>query len=825
MEPMRTLSAFLFLVLLARAATLTPFTPTLPFTFEENRGQLSHPATHLAADHGWAFDCSAVYRRARDWRGPDYISRLSLPNPNPSCQSFLTFAAPTVAHYYRGPNRAQWVESVQRFNILAYKSVAPGLDWQYQARNNDIEWRWDVAAGVNPASFALKLENVPYSQVNDQGLYVFEFGVIPHPIAIQLKHTIPARWHLDPETKAVSIVVDNREPMAPVSITISLPLTPIPLTNFQATLDPAGRWLVFSSSDALASLDSRSATCSMNLWSYACPGVLAARFSPNGDLLSVTHLSGARYQAPSAIRSDLDGNIYLAGTTYSQEFPVTEDAAQHEYAGPAVMQSNGRSYPGGDAFLAKLYGPNGALISSTFAGTPLTDFPTSFDIDDSGRPALLLSTGSTGFPSPSSNVTFSALRLNEPFSRFDFNVPVDRPNSIRAAGDGSAWLLRSQTAIDHIAATGELLQTLTLPDGLYASSMALAPGPVLWLSASQTTGGTYTAALARLTANSLDIRADWPAGFVESDALGNVSFLASTRTLPVTPDAVLLEPCGEVNYYARLTPDFHFDHGTFLPPAPNPKLSLSPGGRPLINNGATLSLLNLAAPPQPFLACVEHTAPNIHTSLAPASLVTLRGRDIGPALAHDWQLDDTGKIATTLAGVTLTFAGLPAPILRAEPHRIDAIIPYAAPPDKPITMELSRDGQAVASKPLQLAPRSFAVFRIENEDGASNSADNPAKLGSTIRLLASGAGPTDPPGVDGQVGHPVLAVPLARLRTEFFADWLDPIRFQQAPEWTSGIMEAVFQLPATAPDGASSALLLLELGGNFTHNFPTIYFR
>lgn len=833
---MRTLSVFILFTLPAASATLTSFTPALPVAFEENRGQLSHPATHIAADHGWAFDCSSIYHRARDWRGPDYIPRIALDGANSVCQPSMALAAPTVAHYYRGPDRARWVESVQRFNILAYKNVAPGLDWQYQARGNAIEWRWDVTAGIDPASFSLRFENIDSVYTLDQGLASDHFGLLPHPVALQLNRTLPARWQYDRETKAARIVVDGRTPQAPVSLTIALPLVYLPVTGFKGAVDSAGNWLVLASSDTLASLDARSQTCVISMWNYPCPDLIVARFSPSGDLLSESHLSGSRYEAPSAIRSEPGGNIYVTGTTYSTDFPVTEDAAQREYAGPADMQLYRRWYPGGDAFVVKFYGPTGTLIHSTFAGGPLSDSPRSLDVDNDGRPTLLVYAQDGSYPTP--NLSISAVHLNEPFSRFDFYLDSPGALSIRAGLDGSVWLLRttwdgvvSHSSVDHISPVGDLLETLTLHDGLTATSFAVAPGPVLWFSGTQPSGQSYRPVLARLSLGGLDVRSGWPGGDVATDAQGNLSLLTGSyptldNPLPVTDDAVLPEPCSSSLYFARFTPRFELEYATFLLPANLPVLVLSPEGQPAISDWTTISLLTLDAPAHPFLACVGHTASNVHGSLAPASLITLRGRDIGPALAQDWQLNEAGRIATALGGVQLTFAGIPAPLLRVERNRVDAIIPHAAPSDEPIPMLLTRDGREVDTRQMQLSPRSFTVFRIYNEDGTVNSAEHPARLGSVIRLLGSGAGPLDPPGVDGQVGHPVLAVPKARLTAEVGRATLEPLRFQQAPDWPSGVMEALFRLPEEPPyTNSVSAGLYLNLDGWRTPQFLDIYYQ
>jgi hypothetical protein len=78
----------------------------------------------------------------------------------------------------------------------------------------------------------------------------------------------------------------------------------------------------------------------------------------SGPVFSAT-LGGSGQDFALAVTSDAQGNTYVAGLTYSPDFPVTPQAFQTKFGQTC------------DAFVAKL-GPDGKVIWSTYLGGILT---------------------------------------------------------------------------------------------------------------------------------------------------------------------------------------------------------------------------------------------------------------------------------------------------------------------------------------------------------------------------------------------------------------------------------------------------------------------
>ena len=144
--------------------------------------------------------------------------------------------------------------------------------------------------------------------------------------------------------------------------------------------------------------------------------------------------------------------------------------------------------------------------------------------------------------------------------------------------------------------------------------------------------------------------------------------------------------------------------------------------------------------------------------VAPGEIVTLIGAGIGPAVAVQ---PASSPSSLSLGGTSVLFDGNPAPLLYAGPNQINAIIPYGVSGQDVTQMLVMSAGQLIAGFPLPVTLSAPAIFTVDasgvgpgailNQDSTVNSPSNPANRGSAVALFATGAGQTNPPGVDGQV--------------------------------------------------------------------------
>ena len=112
----------------------------------------------------------------------------------------------------------------------------------------------------------------------------------------------------------------------------------------------------------------------------------AAKLNAAGNaLIYSTYLGGAGNDSGNAVAVDAAGNAYVAGDTYSANFPVS-GGYQGSYAGRQ------------DAFVSKLNATGSSLIWSTFLGGPGDETAAALAVDASGNVFAAGTTNSTNFP-------------------------------------------------------------------------------------------------------------------------------------------------------------------------------------------------------------------------------------------------------------------------------------------------------------------------------------------------------------------------------------------------------------------------------------------
>ena len=181
--------------------------------------------------------------------------------------------------------------------------------------------------------------------------------------------------------------------------------------------------------------------------------------------------------------------------------------------------------------------------------------------------------------------------------------------------------------------------------------------------------------------------------------------------------------------------------------------------------GPSAALFRLSPNPnaQTFpLACIGSAASLAQGPIAPGELVELLGSGLGPQQGIQTGATPQTPYPTQAGGVTVTFDGEPAPLLWVQDGQINTIVPWSlAGPTTEICVTYNTVAtNCLSSAVVEAAPGVFTIDGTHavalNQDGTLNSAANPAALGSTVTIFATGLGPIDPPQADGALAEPPL---------------------------------------------------------------------
>jgi uncharacterized protein (TIGR03437 family) len=229
-------------------------------------------------------------------------------------------------------------------------------------------------------------------------------------------------------------------------------------------------------------------------------------------------------------------------------------------------------------------------------------------------------------------------------------------------------------------------------------------------------------------------------------------------------------------------------------------------------------------PNQPRIA--DHSVVNAASfrdgAVAPGELVTIFGSNLGPNKLIGYQLTASHLLSTALAETRVLFDGIPAPLLYVRNDQVGAIVPFAVSDETSTQVVVEHNGVPSGTLTTPVAKSAPGLFTASatgkgqaaalNEDMSLNSASHPAAPGSIVVLYATGAGETNPAGVDGEVDGKILPNLVLPVSVTVDGKAAKVLYAGTAGGAVAGLVQVNFQLPDGIHSGAIPVVLHIGEG-------------
>ncbi len=429
----------------------------------------------------------------------------------------------------------------------------------------------------------------------------------------------------------------------------------------------------------------------------------------------------------NALTFDSSGNIYMAGTTGSLTYPTTPGTYQPTFPAfqTCVAPCMG-TFQGPNQYVTKLDSTGTKMIFSTAVSGTGNTINEGLAVDAAGN-VYLTGLAGAGYPytvpAPTAPLAPALDLLATPALPFLSKLDPNGQKllySVPVGGVGVKW-----TPMEMLTSA---VCSVNIPTMMLQPALpALANVPSGCFLPATTNGKSAYAAQVDSSGNVLG-----------SQFIGGSTLLLSGVALSGTT----LWMTGATNL-----PDF--------PSSPN--ALASPNLTPLPIPSAYLGAVNFSEsqPPAgtPQIGCIVDAADLEPAGpIVPYQILTIFGSGLGPATPVIATDDST----TSLGGVSVTFGSLPAPLLYVSPNQINLAVPVVNEDQSGTVIEVTVNG--VSSPPLQfpvafanpslfVVPGSYSSQFEEfeavalNANGSTNSANNPAQLGSVISVFVNGLSP------------------------------------------------------------------------------------
>jgi len=367
-----------------------------PFYFEANEGQVDERVQYFArGSEGSLFLTSreAVFDLRASGKPNGGVVRMGLHGAR---QAKARGAEPAGVgvRYFHGKDPSKWNPDVATFKKVEYAQVYPGIDLVYYGTDGALEYDFQVAPGADPENIALSFSGQQGMEIGADGALTIHAGERDlrqePPVAYQehdgQRRKVDARFALDGENQ-VRFALADYDPSLPLVIDPKLVFSTFLGGNGMEkgtgiALDSAGDVYVtgttfsgtFPVTDDAAQPEA-----------FGGSEAYVAKYAADGALIYSSFLGGSSFETSGGIAVGADGQIYLTGATFSDDFPVTADSAQ-----PDTELS-------WDAYVARL-DPSGFVTYATFLGGTFEDRGYSIAVDAAGIIYVGGRTASNNFP-------------------------------------------------------------------------------------------------------------------------------------------------------------------------------------------------------------------------------------------------------------------------------------------------------------------------------------------------------------------------------------------------------------------------------------------
>jgi uncharacterized protein (TIGR03437 family) len=232
----------------------------------------------------------------------------------------------------------------------------------------------------------------------------------------------------------------------------------------------------------------------------------------------------------------------------------------------------------------------------------------------------------------------------------------------------------------------------------------------------------------------------------------------------------------------------------------------------------------------PLVTSVVNAATLQNGAVAPGEVVTIFGSNLGPDQALGPLVSPSGFLFTALANTQVFFDDNPAPLLYASSGQLTAVVPFAVEGREKTGLVIKNSGQTSMALDLAVTNSAPALFTMDstgegqaavlNQDGSLNSGLNPAGHGSVIALYATGAGETNPAGVDGLIAKVPFSTLVLPMSVSIDGKSADVLYAGGAPGFVAGVIQINVRVPDDAASGAVP--IVLQVGSALSQQGVTV---
>lgn len=287
-------------------------------------------------------------------------------------------------NYFFGNDPKRWRSRVPVYRGVRYEDIYPGISLEFYDNDNEFKYDYRVRPGSDPSVIRVKYAYTEGLQVDQEGNLIIKTNagnvVEKAPYCYQIIYGQPVRvaCFYQVESDEVSFKIGSYDPTKELVIDPTVVFSTFSGSSsdnwgFSATFDNDG---FFYAGGIVFGNGYPTTQGAFQTFFNAGPpfptttDIGISKFTPDGSaLVYSTYIGGTGSEQVHSMVVNSNNELIIYGITGSQNFPVTPNAVQTQFAGGSNFQIGNYGYANGsDIFVTRFNAAGSALIASTYLG-------------------------------------------------------------------------------------------------------------------------------------------------------------------------------------------------------------------------------------------------------------------------------------------------------------------------------------------------------------------------------------------------------------------------------------------------------------------------
>jgi gliding motility-associated-like protein len=359
-------------------------------------------------------------------------------NENP----LLTASKKTTfySNYFLGNDESKWASNVWSYEEMKYEEIYDGIHLKFYESGEQLKYDFIVEIGADPSQIKMNYEGANEVRMTGSNLLIKTSVtdiIEEKPYAYQIingkKKEVKCKFYIDknkkvsfdfPEgyDKEYELIID------PVLLFSTYTGSTADNFGFTATYDDLKNTYVGGIVFSVGTYPTTTGSFQIAWAGGSGVDIGISKYDVSGaNMIFSTYIGGNSYEAPHSLVTNLNGELFILGTTSSPNFPTTVGCFDNSFnGGPNIsLPQTGMNYPNGaDIIVTHLNTTGTALLGSTYMGGTGSDgvnlafnlvynygdnFRGEIILDNSGNCLVTSTTNSPNFPTAGSAPFPSAL--------------------------------------------------------------------------------------------------------------------------------------------------------------------------------------------------------------------------------------------------------------------------------------------------------------------------------------------------------------------------------------------------------------------------------